>query len=120
MLKPVYFILGWIFFVIGIIGIFIPLLPTTPFLLLTALLFSKSSPRFHAWLLKIPVAGRGIEDWRVNRVIRPKAKVLCVTMVSLTAYFLLSNPRIPWQASYGVSLGLGTLALFVVTRKSSP
>jgi len=45
-------ILGWIFFIIGIIGIFVPGLPTTPFLILTAYCFSKGSKRLHTWLIK--------------------------------------------------------------------
>lgn len=118
MLKPVLFALGWLFFVIGIIGAFIPLLPTTPFLLLAALCFSKSSPRFHAWLLGLPVMGAGVRDWNENRVIRPRAKVLCLSMILLGLVFIWRSPKIPFFAQLSATLIMVSVSGFVLTRKS--
>lgn len=81
-MKLILFGLGWIFVGLGVIGAFLPVLPTTPFLLLAAFLFSKSSPRFHAWLLSLPLAGESLEDWSRRRVIRPRAKILCSLMIT--------------------------------------
>ena len=59
-----YLILGWLSLVTGIIGIFLPLLPTTPLVLLAAWCFSKSSERFHTWLLEHKFFGPIVHDWQ--------------------------------------------------------
>ena len=117
-MKPIWFVFAWIFFVIGIIGAFVPILPTTPFLLLSAFLFSKSSPRFHKWLLELPVAGEGIRDWQHNKVIRPRAKVLCSLMILLSLVIIGMNQKIMLGVKAGVAFTLITVWLFVITRKS--
>ncbi|ETX11328.1 hypothetical protein MUS1_11050 [Marinomonas ushuaiensis DSM 15871] len=57
-------ILGWLSLITGVIGIFLPLLPTTPLVLLAAWCFSKSSARFHAWLLNHKFFGPIVKDWQ--------------------------------------------------------
>lgn len=57
-------ILGWFSLITGIIGIFLPLLPTTPLVLLAAWCFSKSSVRFHNWLIEHKFFGPIISDWQ--------------------------------------------------------
>lgn len=117
-MKPVWFIFAWISFALGIIGAFLPILPTTPFLILSAFLFSKSSPRFHAWLLNLPIAGEGIKDWQHNRVIRPRAKVLCATMILVSLGIIWMNSTILLAVKVIVSFILVSVGSFVVTRKS--
>ncbi len=119
-MKLLWFGIAWISFVLGIIGAFLPIIPTTPFLILSAYLFSKSSPRFHAWLLALPIAGRGIKDWQDNRVIRPRAKVLCATMITFSLVVIYSTPTIHFAVKLGVTLILISVCLFVVTRKNWP
>jgi uncharacterized membrane protein YbaN (DUF454 family) len=117
-LKPLLFALGWFFFVLGVIGAFLPIVPTTPFLLLAALCFSKSSPRFHAWLLAMPVFGAAVEDWRLRRVIRPRAKFLCASMLTLSLVFIWAGPRPQLTIKIPVTLLMVGVGTFVVTRKS--
>ncbi len=66
---------GWMSLILGIIGIFLPLLPTTPFVLLSAYCFSKSSPRLHRWLLNQPRLGPMIRNWEQQGSISQSAKI---------------------------------------------
>ena len=118
-MKWLWFIIAWISFGLGIIGAFLPVIPTTPFLILSAFLFSKSSPRFHAWLMNMPVAGDAIRDWQHNRVIRPRAKILCISMIILSLLSLWLFAQVHIALKSVVTLLLVSVGSFVVTRKSS-
>lgn len=76
--------LGWLAFASGIVGIVLPLLPTTPFMLLAAALFARSSPRFHRWLLTHPWFGPPIVDWQRYRGIRRQARRRAIIFILLT------------------------------------
>jgi uncharacterized membrane protein YbaN (DUF454 family) len=117
--KIIFFFFAWISFVLGVIGIFLPILPTTPFLILSAFLFSKCSPRFHAWVMSLPFAGPAIRDWQHNRVIRPRAKVLWASMILLSFLIIWINPKIFLALKIAVTLILGSVGAFVVTRKNA-
>ena len=117
-MRWVLFILAWLSFVLGIIGAFLPILPTTPFLILSAYLFSKSSPRFHAWIMNLPIAGSAVRDWQENRVINPRAKFLCASMIFLSCFLIWRSERIPLIIQILVTTLLGSVGTFVVTRKS--
>ena len=69
---------------LGIIGVFLPILPTTPFLLLAAACFARSSPRFYSMLLNHPVFGPPIRQWRNERTIPKKVKILAISLLSIT------------------------------------
>lgn len=118
MLRPLLFVFGWIFVGLGFVGAFLPILPTTPFLLLAGVCFSKSSPRFHAWLLQLPIAGQGMRDWQHHRVIRPRAKALCLGMVILSVTLLWRSERAPRPVVWGTSAILLSVSVFVLTRRS--
>jgi len=118
MVKWVLFILAWISFGLGFIGAFLPILPTTPFLILSAFLFSKSSPKFHAWILSLPFAGEAILDWRENRIIKTRAKILCASMICLSLFLIWRSQTIPLIIQILVSTILVSVGSFVVTRKS--
>lgn len=67
---------GIICIIIGFIGLFVPILPTTPLCLLASYFFAKSSKKFHSMLLNSAVLGPPVHDWEKNKVIRPRVKVL--------------------------------------------
>jgi len=69
---------------LGVLGIFLPLLPTTPFLLLAAACFARSSPRFYHWLIHHHWLGGYIRDYRENKAMRFRAKVSAIVLLWLT------------------------------------
>lgn len=81
-----YFILlgGFISLVLGIIGIVIPILPTTPFLLLASAAFAKSSKRFDRWLLNNKILGAYIKNYREGKGLPLKIKILTLSLLWIT------------------------------------
>jgi uncharacterized membrane protein YbaN (DUF454 family) len=116
--KIILFVIAWISFCLGVVGAFLPILPTTPFLILSAFLFSKTSPRFHQWILNLPIAGLAILDWQENRVIKTRAKFLCASMILLSCYLIWTRDSIHLAIKIPVSMILIGVGSFVVTRKS--
>lgn len=100
---------------LAVAGAILPGLPTTPFVLLAAACFAKSSPRMHAWLLANRWLGPMVRDWEANRSLPLRVKWLATTMmlimVTLSAWHLLSRP---WLAALVV--GSGLLGASVVWR----
>lgn len=82
--KTGFRILAYISVALAAIGVVLPLMPTTPFVLLAAFFASKGSPAFASWLEGHPSFGPAIRDWRRNRVIPAKAKVLACSMMALS------------------------------------
>ncbi|MEG0279847.1 MAG: DUF454 family protein [Morganella sp. (in: enterobacteria)] len=75
---------GWISVVLATLGVVLPLLPTTPFLLLAAWCFSRSSPRFHHWLLYRSWFGGYIRHWQEHKGLPRKAKRRAVIVILVT------------------------------------
>ncbi|MBD9372704.1 YbaN family protein [Rhizobium sp. ARZ01] len=86
--------LGWLMVALAIAGVFLPLLPTTPFLLLAAGLFARSSPRFEHWLLNHPLFGDTLRRWRENGAISTRAKSTSVALIvaSYALFVLFGSP----------------------------
>lgn len=112
--------LGWLSLALGFVGVFLPVLPTTPFVLLAAWFFSKGSVRLHRWLLSSKTFGPVILDWERDGVIRPRAKALSLGMMALlfgyTLIFVQVKPAVKLVVS---GIGLAT-ATFILTRPSRP
>lgn len=72
--RLLYLALGTAALALGLVGVAVPLLPTTPFLILAAFGFARSSPRLERWLLGHPRFGPGLQAWRARRAIPPAAK----------------------------------------------
>ena len=75
---------GFVSILIGVLGIFIPLLPTTPFLLLSGFLFSKSSSKFHYWLLNHKYLGKYLKNYSEKKGIPIKAKLFTILLLWIT------------------------------------
>jgi uncharacterized membrane protein YbaN (DUF454 family) len=81
-LRLIWLLGGVLSLVLGIIGIFVPLLPTTPFVLLAAFCFARGSSRCERWLLGHRVFGPMVRDWRANRAVPLRAKQLASVMMA--------------------------------------
>ncbi|MEG2628051.1 MAG: DUF454 family protein [Raoultibacter sp.] len=84
--------LAWIAFAIGVVGVFVPVLPTTPLLLLATFLFAKSSPRCHAWILSTKVYRRYVLPFKEAGGIPASTKVRILTLsfvvMGISAYLV--------------------------------
>ena len=87
-MKYFWIALGWISVTLGVIGAFLPLLPTTPFLLLAAWSFSQGSEKLHNWIMTHPKLSPPIINWQEHGAINRRVKV--VATVSMVAVFALS------------------------------
>jgi len=114
-MRAVWILCGVVALALGVVGLFLPLLPTVPFLLLAAFCFARSSKRLHDWLLAHPTFGPPIRDWQRRGAIRRRTK--WVSSFSIGVAFGLSialdvNPVI--VAIQGVTLF--AVAIFIWTR----
>ena len=85
--KPVQILLittGTFFVGVGIVGIFMPILPTTPFLLISAALYARSSKRFYNWLINNKIFGQYIKNYREGKRIPLRLKIITITLLWIT------------------------------------
>ena len=116
--RTFYFLLAWVFFLLGLLGAVLPVLPTTPFMLLALWAFSRSSQRFHDWLYGHRLFGPPLQQWQRHRVIPLSAKLFAsVTMAASLAYlFVFSHAPTPLKWLALALMGYG--AWFIWTKPS--
>ena len=118
--KVLFIIAGFLSLGIGIIGIFLPILPTTPLVILAAYCFSKGSNRLHRWLTTNPYFGEMIADWEKYRMISLKAKVMATSMIIPSfAYTLIFVNVAIWIKIIVTSIGVYALH-FIWTKPDRP
>lgn len=118
--KPVYLFLGCLFLLLGIVGVFLPLMPTTPFLIVSAFFLSRGSDRVYQWLIQHPTLGPPILDWQKNRVIRIRYKVIASSTMLITSLFIFFLDLMPRFGDLVYGLFLLLVLIFLWTRKSNP
>ena len=110
---------GFVFVGLAALGAVLPVLPTTPFLLVAAACFARSSTPFYNWLLANRVFGPLISDWREARSIARHVKVTAIVMIGLVGgsslVFFVANP---W-AKLGVGATLLTLVVWLLSVPTS-
>lgn len=111
--------LGVAFVGLGFLGVFLPLLPTTPFLLLALACFARSSPAIHDWLINHRMLGPYIVDWERDRSIPNGAKITSVVMMSASFAWLTLGTNAPAIAIWMTGAILICVAVYIVTRPTS-
>ncbi|MEH6449059.1 MAG: YbaN family protein [Oleispira sp.] len=82
--KCLLLFVGWLSVVLGVIGIFLPIMPTTPFLLLAAACFVRSSPKFYNWLVGHPRLGKYLVYYLEGKGIPLKAKIYTIALMAIS------------------------------------
>ena len=116
-LRMVLLIVGWLSVALGVIGIFVPVLPTTPFLLLAAACFARSSRRFYLWLVEHPKLGPWIRDYLEGQGIPLKGKVY--TLLLMWASITLSCFIVPLPWARGFMLTSAVLVSIYILRQKT-
>jgi hypothetical protein len=115
--------LGWTFFAIGAVGTVLPLVPTTPFMLLALWAFSVGSERFHAWLWNHRVFGPPLRRWREERVIPLPVKIVAVSSMAASFAFAALATDAPWYglAAMAAVMAAGIAFIFrFPSRRAAP
>ena len=115
LMRPLLLAAGWTALALGIIGVAVPLLPTTPFLLLAAACFARSSRRAHDWLLSNRWFGGPLRQWEARRTVTPGVKRRALVFSSLAFLVSIASLRSLPPAAAAVGL-LGCLVLWRIGR----
>ena len=119
MKKPVYRILGLCSVGLGVLGAFLPLLPTTPFLLLAAACFVRSSRRFYLWLVNHKHLGPWIRDYLEGNGIPLKGKVYAIGLmwasIGLSCYLV----PMPWARAFMLTSAV-LVSIYILKQKTLP
>lgn len=106
---------GSVSLLLGLIGVVLPGLPTTPFVLLAAACYAKASPRLHAWLLNHRLTGPMLRDWEAHRSLTRRTKLISVGSMLVMVSFSIWSFRHRWIAQ-AVLVALGAIGAWVVLR----
>jgi uncharacterized membrane protein YbaN (DUF454 family) len=121
LVKLICSFLGLVSLALGVIGIFVPLLPTTPFLLLSAVLFARSSEKLYAWLMNHKTFGKYISDYRNERAIPLRVKISALTLMwgtMLYAIFAIAQSKLWLQLLLAaIAIGVTIHILSLKTKK---
>ena len=111
---------GWASVGLGLVGAALPLVPTTPFLILAAACFVRSSPRLYAKLLAHPRLGPYLEQWRRDRSVPPGAKRRAYLLVVITFSISIAVVAAAWLRLLLVGIGIALLVFLSRLRTAAP
>lgn len=114
--RAIYLFIAAVAFAIGMLGVFLPGLPTTPFLLVTSALLFRAWPAMHERMLRSRFVGGMLSDWRAHRGVRPHVKVRAITLVVavVTATIILGGLSALAAAAAGGCAGIGILVIVLL------
>ncbi len=111
---------GWLMIVIGVIGIFVPVLPTTVFMIAALWAFSRSSRKFQRWLWAHPTFGPPVRNWHMHGVIPIRGKVIAVIVMTLSFVYVAIWIAEDWHLPTLMGAIMLPAALYIITRRSRP
>ena len=117
-------VLGFIALGVGVLGVFLPILPTTPFVLLAAACFVRSSERWHQWLLSNKTFGPMIHSWEQNRCIACRVKVIAIISMlgvgGFSLFYAIESTAARITGSVFILIGLITVSLIKTCSGGEP
>ncbi|MDD2223952.1 MAG: YbaN family protein [Pseudomonas sp.] len=116
-LRYLLFACGCLSVVLGVIGIFLPLLPTTPFLLLAAACFARSSKRFYLWLVLHPKLGPWVRDYLEGEGLPLKGKIWALALMWTSISFSMWIVPLFWMRIVLLLIAL-SVTLYIVKQKT--
>lgn len=119
-MRPLLFVLGCLLFGLGFVGMFVPVLPTTPLMLLALWCFARSSQRFHDWLYTHRVFGPPLQQYRRHRVIPVVAKSTAIVFMAASLVYLFVFLQIAVWVKVLVTALMALGAWFILSRPSFP
>ncbi len=111
---------GWLNVGLGVLGLVLPVMPTTVFLLIALWAFSRSSLRFHRWLYNHPRLGRTLRAWHSDGVIPIRAKLLAVSMMASSLAYVSLFVAQDWALPVGLAVVLAGVSGYILSRPSRP
>ena len=118
--RPALLALGWLAVALGFVGIFVPGLPTVPFLLVAVWAFARSSQRLHDWLYHHPRLGPPLRDWREHGAISLRDKIVAVAAMAAGFGWIAFGVAGSWVLPVLTASCLVPAAAFIVTRPRRP
>ena len=117
MKRTILISLGWLCVGLGFVGVFVPGIPTTIFLIIALWAFTKSSAKLRQWLLNHKRFGPILKNWQVHKVVPRRAKILMVVLMSLAVilFFYSSQSLI---LTIGLIIILVSVAIYVISLPS--
>ena len=109
--------MGFLFLGTAILGVFLPLLPTTPFVLLAAACFARSSEKWHQWILKNETFGPMIRNWEQNRCISCKVKLTAIASMAIVGGFSMfyALESTVLLVAGGVMITIGSVTVLMIS-----
>ena len=119
MKRWLWWLLAWTSFATGIVGIFVPGLPTTVFVLISAWAASRGSERLHRWLLTHPRFGPAIVNWQRYGAVSRKAKWMATVTMSLCALIMLWCVPLAWVKWFSI-INMACVCIWLWMRPLPP
>ena len=118
--RYAYVALGWFFFGVGIVGLALPILPTTPFMLLALWAFSRGSERFHRWLYHHRIFGPPLQRFRRDRAVPRWVKAVALSSMTASLLVVALAIRPPWYGVAAMAAVVLGSALYLARFPSRP